>query len=46
MTFRLIIGIIALVADAFVMFNKYKNNDLVGVIFWGILMLLVAISFH
>lgn len=42
----LIIGVIALVLDAFIMYSKYKNNDVIGVIYWGILMLFVAISFH
>lgn len=46
MTFRILIGILAVLADSLMMFKKYRNDDLVGVIFWGILLTCVIISFN
>lgn len=41
-----IIGAIALTCDGLLMYGSYKKENLVGVIFWGLLFLAVTISLH
>lgn len=43
MTFRILIGAISILADVL---KKYHDKDLVGVVFWGILMTCVVISLN
>lgn len=46
MTFRILIRILVILADSFMLLKKYKNDDLVGVVFWGILLTCVIISLN
>lgn len=41
---RIIIGIIALVCDAWSMKREHKDGNLIGVLFWGILLLCVVVA--
>lgn len=41
---RIIIGVIVLVANAWSMNREYKSGNLIGVLFWGILLLCVVVA--
>ena len=41
---RTIIGVIALIADDWSMNREYKDGHLIGVLFWGILLLCVVVA--
>lgn len=42
--FRFIIGLVALLIDAVQMFKAYQKRNTAGVLFWGILLLVVSIG--
>lgn len=42
--FRVIIGLVALLIDAAQMLKAYREHNIAGVLFWGILFLAVSIG--
>lgn len=41
--FGVIVGVIAILIDSIMLYKKYIDRDLVGILFWGILLICVLI---
>lgn len=46
MIFRVILGVLAILIDVAQMVKAYRNDNIAGLLFWGILLVCVCISMN